>query len=135
MDLKDLDKVEEIEDTIDFYYGLFRKIYEKVSDVFCDASNVALEIFKEVVRDLRENQSLGKAVENAEEDLATKRQREAIHKFGVKHIPEDLSKEEASEILEKLITFSKENDSTAIAETVDELNQKWSKENFQKVKK
>jgi len=135
VDLEDLDKVEGIEDTIDFYYGLFKKIYDRVSDVFCDASDVALEIFKEVVRDLRENQSLGKVVENAEEDLATKKQREAIHKFGVKYIPEDLSKEEASEILEKLITFSKENDSTAIAETVDELNQRWSKENFRKVKK
>jgi hypothetical protein len=57
--------------------------------------------------------------------LATKKQKEAIHKFGIKDIPKNLSKKEASEILDKLVGFSKDGDSQSIAKIVEELNAKW----------
>jgi hypothetical protein len=66
------------------------------------------------------------------EELATTKQREALHKFGVKHIPENLSKEKASEALDLLITFSKAGDSVSIARIIKELNRRWKpKENKQ----
>jgi hypothetical protein len=60
-----------------------------------------------------------------ERGSATKRQREALHRFGVKEIPEDLSKKEASEILDRLVGFSKQGDSQSIAKLVGELSAKW----------
>jgi hypothetical protein len=63
----------------------------------------------------------------ASDELATKKQREALHKFGIKDIPENLSKKEASEILDRLVGFSKDGDSESIAKFVEELNAKWKK--------
>jgi hypothetical protein len=57
--------------------------------------------------------------------LATKKQREAIHRFGVKDIPKNLSKKEASEILDRLVGFSKDGNSESLAKFVEELNVKW----------
>ena len=56
----------------------------------------------------------GQISERNDEKLATKKQREAIHKFGVQKIPKDLSRKEASEILNELIGYSKENGREAI---------------------
>ena len=39
--------------------------------------------------------------------LATRKQREAMHKFGVKDIPENLSKREVSEVLDRLVGFQR----------------------------
>lgn len=95
----------------------------------------ALWIFDEFVRDIRkrfiERKAEGKT---NEEKLATKKQREALHKFGVKKIPENLSKREASEILDRLIGFSKESNSSSITQTVEELDQRWAKEGTQQTK-
>ena len=60
-------------------------------------------------------------------ELATKKQREALHKFGLKDVPKNLSKQEASEILDKLVGFSKDGDNDSIAKFVEELNVKWKK--------
>lgn len=85
----------------------------------------------EVSRDLRKETVIKQRnrerqmFERNDEGLATKKQREAIHKFGVQKIPKDLSKKEASEILNELIGYSKENDREAISRLVKELNQKW----------
>jgi len=59
------------------------------------------------------------------DELATKKQREALHKFGIKEIPENLTKQEALEILDRLVGFSKDGDSESIAKFVEELNAKW----------
>jgi len=48
-----------------------------------------------------------------------------LHKFGIKDVPENLSKKEASEILDRLVGFSKDGNSESIARFVEELNAKW----------
>jgi hypothetical protein len=63
----------------------------------------------------------------ASDELATKKQREALHKFGIKDIPDNLSKKEASEILDRLVGFSKDGDSQSITKFIEELNAKWKK--------
>jgi hypothetical protein len=50
-----------------------------------------------------------------------------LHKFGIRDIPENLSKKEASEILDRLVVFSKDGDSESIAKFVEGLNAKWKK--------
>ena len=98
------------EEKIEFYCGLFNRLYETVSSLNSEhAVEISLVIFQEIAKDLRTEQIAelrmkGRAVEVAEsEELATAKQREALHKFGVKHVPEDLSKEEASEALDLVI--------------------------------
>ncbi|MBS7637963.1 hypothetical protein KEJ49_03605 [Candidatus Bathyarchaeota archaeon] len=59
---------------------------ERNSDVLA----IVLKVFEEVARDLAEAiQSKAKAEDASpsEEQLATKKQREASHKFGIKQIP------------------------------------------------
>jgi hypothetical protein len=133
-----------IDERIGLYYEIFHELYDRISKLIPEhAVEIALGIFEEIAKDLRSEQIAQwkikrKSDESAEsEELATPKQREAIHKFGIKKIPEDLSKEEASEILDKLISFSKERDSASIEQTVDELNQKWieKKERTQQTKK
>ncbi|MDI6799050.1 MAG: hypothetical protein QMD12_03620, partial [Candidatus Aenigmarchaeota archaeon] len=101
------------------------------------AVEIALGIFGEIAKDLRTEQIAQLRIKQkaAEpEGLATERQREALHKFGVKRIPENLSKEEASEALDLLIGFSKEGDNESISRIVEELNRRWA-ENPQQTKK
>ena len=118
---------------VDFYCELFKAVYERVSRVCPEgARDVALKIVEEIAKDVRsERGSHPKAKVEAKEEeaveLATKKQREALHKFGIKDIPENLSKQEASEILDKLVGFSKDGDSESIAKFVEELNAKWKK--------
>jgi hypothetical protein len=121
-----------IDERIGLYCEIFHELYDRVSKLIPEhAVEIALGIFEEIAKDLRSEQIAQwkirrKSDESTRnEELATPKQREAIHKFGIKKIPEDLSKEEASEILERLIGFSKEGDSASIDQTVDELNQKW----------
>lgn len=125
-----------MKDEIESYCRIYEEIHNRVSRIDSEnASEVALGIFKEIVRDLRRKPASQLGKNKTEEDLATVRQREALHKFRIKRIPEDLSKREASEILEKLINFSKDGDKAGIGKLVEELNQKWSKGNFQQRKK
>ena len=116
---------------VDFYCELFKAVYERVSKVCPEgARDVALKIVEEIAKDFRSERSsqLKAKVEAKEEEvveLATKKQREALHKFGIKDIPENLTKQEASEILDRLVGFSKDGDSESIAKFVEELNAKW----------
>ena len=118
---------------VDFYCELFKAVYERVSRVCPEgARDVALKIVEEIAKDLRSERgshtkAKGEAKEEEAVELATKKQREALHKFGIKDIPENLSKQEASEILDKLVGFSKDGDSESIAKFVEELNAKWKK--------
>jgi hypothetical protein len=120
---------------VDFYCDLFNAVYERVSKVCSEgAREVALKIIEEIAKDVRSEQARQSKVESkiegsqvAGDELATKKQREALHKFGIKEIPENLSKKEASEILDKLVGFSKDDDSESIAKFVEELNAKWKK--------
>ena len=121
-----------MEERIKLYCHIYEKIREKLSkENLQEAPAVALKIFEEVARDLRargmERPKKAKPSGKSERGSATKRQREALHRFGIKDIPEDLSKKEASEILDKLVGFSKEGDSQSIAKFVEELNVKWKK--------
>jgi len=117
---------------VDFYCELFAAVYERVSKVCPEgARDVALKIVEEIAKDVRsERGSQSKAKVEAKEEgveLATRKQREALHKFGLKDVPENLSKQEASEILDKLVGFSKDGDNDSIAKFVEELNAKWKK--------
>jgi hypothetical protein len=119
-----------MEEEIELYCRIYEKIRERLSkENPQETLAVALKIFEEVAKDLRvglmEKQKKAKASSRNEGNSATKRQREALHRFGVKDIPEDLSKKEASEILDKLVGFSKEGDSQSIAKLVGELSAKW----------
>jgi|Deesub1362A_J573_1020465.scaffolds.fasta_scaffold00214_41 hypothetical protein len=130
------------EEKIEFYCGLFTRLYQTVSSMNSEhAVEISLAIFQEIAKDFRSEQIAelrvkGQSREVGEgEELATKRQREAIHKFGVKDIPENLSKREASEILDRLVGFSKKGDSASIAKTVEELNHKWAKKKINQQRK
>jgi signal recognition particle GTPase len=118
---------------VDFYCELFKAVYERILKVCPEgARDVALKIIEEIAKDLRsERASQPKTKVETKEDeaikLATRKQREALHKFGIKDVPENLSKKEASEILDKLVGFSKDGDSESIAKFVEELDAKWKK--------
>ncbi|MEM3573306.1 MAG: hypothetical protein QXJ62_03635 [Nitrososphaeria archaeon] len=98
----------DLDERIDFYCRLYEKVYKKVLERNSgDVLAVGLKVFEEVAKDLRSGVS---HKELKQKRLASERQREALHKFGVKKIPENLSAKEASEILGKLIGFSKASD-------------------------
>jgi hypothetical protein len=117
------------ENKVNFYCELFKAVYERVSKVCPEgAREVALKIIEEIAKDTRSEQARQTKVEESSvtsDELVTKKQREALHRFGIKDIPENLSKREASEILDRLVGFSKDGDSQSIAKFVEELNAKW----------
>jgi len=125
---------EEVEERIDSYLEIYEKILNKVSERWPeDGLGIATEVFKEISKDLRSKKiaelrkkeyQMNKAdvLENA---LATKKQREALYKFGVKNIPDDLSLEEASEILEELIDLSRYGNKEILKQQVEALNKRW----------
>jgi hypothetical protein len=117
------------EDKVNFYCELFRAVYERVSKVCPEgAREVALKIIEEIAKDIRSEQARQSKLEESSvtsDELATKKQREALHRFGIKDIPENLSKQEASEILDRLVGFSKDGDSESVAKFVEGLNAKW----------
>jgi hypothetical protein len=119
-----------MEEEIELYCRIYEKIRERLSkENPQETLAIALKIFEEVARDLRvkgmERGKKAKASSGKEESSATKRQREALHRFGVKDIPKDLSKKEASEILDRLVGFLKQGDSQSIAKLVGGLSAKW----------
>jgi hypothetical protein len=123
-----------LDQKIGLYCEIYNRLYETISKVNPEhAVEISTVIFQEIAKDLRSEQIAelrirGISRENTEGgDLATTKQREALHKFGVKDIPENLSKQGASEILDRLVGFSKEGDSGSIAKFVEELNAKWKK--------
>ncbi len=140
-----------IEDRIELYIEIYLKAFEKALKVNSNnARYIASEIFKEIARDLRselisklqrENgKTAGTKTENTEEihpsdpkeentEPATEKQRHALHKFGLKNIPEYLTKKAASEILGILVHHSKEGDTEAIASLVGKFNSEWAEVN------
>jgi hypothetical protein len=126
------------EEKIEFYCGLFTRLYQTVSNMNSEhAVEISLAIFQEIAKDLRTEQIAQLRIKRKPElaesgKLATAKQREALHKFGVKQIPEDLSKEEASEALDLLISFSKAGDSESIARIAKELNRRWTEKTEEK---
>jgi hypothetical protein len=131
-----------IDERIGLYCEIFHELYDRISKVIPEhAVEISLAIFQEIAKDFRSEQIAElrmkrRVKETTEtEELATTKQREALHKFGVKQIPEDLSKEEASEVLDLLISFSKAGDSESITRIIDELNRRWKpKENKRRKK-
>jgi hypothetical protein len=123
-----------LDQKIGLYCEIYNRLYETISKVNPEhAVEISTVIFQEIAKDLRSEQisemrAKGMSEQTTEgEDLATTKQREALHKFGVKDIPESISKREASEILDRLVGFSKDGDSQSIAKFVEELNAKWKK--------
>jgi hypothetical protein len=123
-----------IDQKIGLYCEIYNRLYETISKVNPEhAVEISTVIFQEIAKDLRSEQIAelrirGISREDTEGgDLATTKQREALHKFGIRDIPENLSKKEASEILDRLVGFSKDGDSESIAKFVEELNAKWKK--------
>lgn len=129
-----------VEEKIDFYHRVYGQILDKVSMNWPEnAIDISGSIFQEISKDLRsemiaqlrrENRvNRGKnsndRIPETENNLATKKQRQTIHKFGVKKIPEDLSKDEASDILEELIDLSKHGNNEILKDRVDDLNEQW----------
>jgi len=128
--------MEKVEERIERFCRIYEQIYQRVSKLNPENSGeVALRIFVEVSKNLeRETEVKQRSRERQtpnrnDKKLATRKQREAIHKFGVSRIPEDLSKEDASRILNKLIGYSKANDREAVGRFVEELNRGWFKRN------
>ena len=126
------------EEKIEFYCGLFNRLYETVSSAYPEhAVEVSLAIFQEIAKDLRTEQIAEWRIRRklagsrVEGEVATARQREALHKFGIKQVPKNLSKEEASEALDLLIGFSKSGDKESVARIIKELNRRWTKKENQ----
>ena len=121
-----------IEERIELYCRNNEQIYHRVSKLNPEnAGEVSLRILVEVSKNLRGEIAVKRrkrerqSPNRNDEEMATRKQREAIHKFGVQKIPENLSKKEASEILNELIGYSRENDGEAISRLIQELNQRW----------
>ena len=97
-----------------------------------NARHMASEVFIQVVRDLRselisrlKREEYGREKENHNGNNgrpATKNQRQALHRFGIQNVPEELTSKEASGVLDMLISLSKERNSEAINKMVEELN-------------
>ena len=124
---------EKIEEKIELYCKIYEELHERVSESNLEnAGEIALRMFEEIAKDLRSEQiarwrSEGKISGDARsnEELATQRQREALERFGIKKIPENLSIREASAILNKLNNLSREQDREAIDRVIEELNRDW----------
>jgi hypothetical protein len=116
-----------INERIGLYCEIYNELYQIVSKASPEhAVEIALGIFEEIAKDLRTEQiAKWRRKEKIGEELATTKQREALQRFGVKRVPEDLSKEEASEALDLLIGFSKAGDGESITRIVNELNRRW----------
>ena len=129
---------EDVKERIDSYVKMYKDIWDNVSMGW---SNYELEvsdrIFQEISKDLRsemisqlrnctKRENKNEIRDNeSDESLATVKQRQALHKFGIEKIPKDLSKDEASEILEELIDLSRHGNKQLLNEKVEELNEKW----------
>jgi len=112
---------------------IYQNAYEKASTVNPDnARNMASEVFVQVARDLRtelisrlKREEYGREKGNNNGNngrQATQKQRQALHKFGIQNVPDELTSKGASDILNKLISFSKEGDNEAINQIVEDLN-------------
>ncbi len=139
-----------IEERIDLYCEIYEKAFEKASKANPEnARYIANEILEQVARDLRseliselqrgnngyaENKPKPDEAEKKDKDgikdqpgklnanPPTEKQIQALHKFGIKTISKNLGKKEAAEILNSLISFSREGNKEAVNQMVEELN-------------
>jgi hypothetical protein len=113
----------ELEARVGLYCQVYGEIHRKISELNLEnTAEIAEKIFEEVAKDLRKQSFQPKERKG---QPATEKQKEALHKFGVKKIPENLSMREASKVLNRLISLSKESDRTTLDRAVEELNRDW----------
>jgi hypothetical protein len=113
--------LEKVDEEIERYCQIFEKVRDRLSKASGDfGDEVALKIFEEVVKDVRRGQRKG-----GKDARATEKQREALQRFGVKRVPDSLTVQEASKILNGLISLSKKSDRASLEKTVEELNKSW----------
>ncbi len=136
---------------IELYAEIYTKCYALALSINQpNARWVANEMFRETAKDMRSelisrlhnglqdeymevkddkaiDTPLAEAVEPKKENRkpATDKQRQALHKFGLENIPENLGIKEAGEILNILICHSREGDHEAIADLVGRFNKEW----------
>lgn len=126
---------EKIVERIYLFCEIYQKAYEKASTINPDnARHMASEVFVQVARDLRterisqlKREEYGNNQNNNNGNgnngrPATQKQRQALHKFGIQTVPDELTSKEASGVLDMLISLSKERNSDAINKMVEELN-------------
>ena len=121
---------EKIELWIKSYCRLYEMILQEVSEKWPEnILRITDKIFQEMAKDIREGwiSSPGIEGENKEryDKPATKKQRNALHKFGIENVPENLSRREAFEILEELIDLSKHGNVELLKERIEEINEEW----------
>lgn len=124
---------EKIEIWMDSYIKVYGMILQKVSQKWPENGlRIADKIFQEMAKDIREGwlsfpslEEQKEEKENKENEPATKKQRNALHKFGIENIPESLTKKEAHEILEELIDLSKHENVELLKEKIEEINKEW----------
>ena len=115
-----------LEARIGLYCQIYEEVHKRVSGLnFENAGEIAGKIFEQIAKDLRRQKFQPKERNKQNQRLATEKQKEALHKFGVKKIPENLSMREASKVLNRLISLSKENDRASLDRAVGELNKDW----------
>ncbi|MGQ9469712.1 MAG: hypothetical protein ACUVTD_07855 [Nitrososphaerales archaeon] len=113
------------------YAELYVKAYCYLKDRLQNASDEALQygagvILTEVLRYMKPSEKVRREVyksKGIDEELATKKQRYALHKFGLSYIPKSLTKREASEILSRLISAG-QGEVNAIIREVEEKYKK-----------
>ena len=132
------------------YVLLYKQIIETVREEFPESFDgdirkmVAQDVFFVYNKDKRtwsinhksqsQNQQDGAncGEEQDEVKLASQKQRQALHKFGIQNLPEDLSAKDAHDFMERLIAaanFDKENDvkrddlDSRVAMVRDEINE------------
>ncbi len=136
---------------IELYAEIYTKCYALALSINQpNARWVANEMFRETAKDMRselisrlrnglqdENMEakddkavgapLADVIEPKKEDAkpATDKQKQALHKFGIERIPDYLGLKEAGEILNILISHSKEGEHDTIADLVEKFNKDW----------
>jgi polyribonucleotide nucleotidyltransferase len=131
-----------VEEKIDSYVEMYEKIYDKVSKNWSENElAVSDRIFQEISKDLRSEMisqmrkdekvkhfnNTCNQENNVDESLATQKQRQTLYKFGIEKIPQGLSKDEASEILEELIDLSRHGNNDLLKQRIGTWNDKWNK--------
>lgn len=136
---------------IELYAEIYTKCYALALTINQpNARWVANEMFRETAKDMRselisrlhnglqdeymeaiDDKTIGiplaDALEPKKENMksATDKQKYALHKFGIERIPENLGIKEAGEILNILVSHSKQREHEAIVDLVGKLNKEW----------
>ncbi|MEM2750839.1 MAG: hypothetical protein QXH53_04135 [Nitrososphaerales archaeon] len=111
--------MEEISERIKVYVKALATAYKELKEEFKELSSeslydTSLIIMQNALKDYKPRKEAYA--------LATNNQKRALHKFGVE-IPEDISKDEASQLLNKLIYASKHGED--VNNIVEEVNKKY----------